>query len=85
MMLFAIPAFLGIELPEAEVGRCSWATIIFYYYLKFKKFSLANTKYVTFLGITFGVCFSFAFLVVTSLWIFKIWVFLLILILHILC
>jgi hypothetical protein len=39
MMLFAIPAFLGIELPEAEVGRCSWATIIIYDYLKLKKFS----------------------------------------------
>jgi hypothetical protein len=36
-MLFAIPAFLGIELPEAEVGRCSWATIIIYNCLKLKK------------------------------------------------
>jgi hypothetical protein len=45
MMLFAIPAFLGIELPEAEVGRCSWATIIIYLYLKFKKIYLASKKY----------------------------------------
>ncbi len=33
-MLFAIPAFLGIELPEAEIGRRSGATIIIYNYLK---------------------------------------------------
>jgi hypothetical protein len=38
MMLFAIPAFLGIELPEAEVGRCPWTIIIIYDYLKLKNF-----------------------------------------------
>jgi hypothetical protein len=43
-MLFAIPAFLRIELPEAEVGRCSWATIINYPHLNLKKCSISNKK-----------------------------------------